>query len=233
MYAISLTSIPPRLDRLGPLLDALLAQRPAPARVLLTLPRRYARFPGPVVPPALPDAVEILWHDTDLGPATKALPAARALAGRVDRLIWCDDDWIAGPGWARALIEAAGPDEAATGQGFSVARLGRAGGTRVLGHVDIAQGFSGVLVRPEWLTGPEAEPPQAAWAVDDIWLSGILARRGIGLRDVPAARRALRPAFDDGHALQDAMIGGRDRHEANVACLDALHARFGIWPERS
>ena len=230
MYAISLTSIPPRFDKLEPVLRSLLAQRPAPERVILALPRNYARFPGPVTPPALPEGVEILRSDADLGPATKALPAARALAGRLDRLIWCDDDWIAGPGWARALLDGAGPNDAATGQGFSVARLKRLGGTTADGHADIAQGFSGVMVDPAWLAGPDTDPPDAAWPVDDIWLSGLLAHRGIAVRTRPKARGALRPAYADAHALQAARIGGFDRHAANAACLDALTERFGIWP---
>ena len=43
MYAVALTSIPPRLPRLGPVLASLLAQTPAPERVLLCLPERWAR----------------------------------------------------------------------------------------------------------------------------------------------------------------------------------------------
>ena len=41
MYAIALTSSPPRLARLGPVLEALLAQEPAPERVLLCLPEAW------------------------------------------------------------------------------------------------------------------------------------------------------------------------------------------------
>ena len=232
MYAVSLTSIPPRLDRLGPVLAALLAQRPAPARVIVCLPRRYARFPGPVRPPRLPAGVELLWSETDLGPATKALPAARLLAGRVGRLIWCDDDWIMGPGWAAALLEGAGPRQASTGQGYSVARLRRRPSAGDPRNVEIAQGFAGVCVDPAWLARPDADPPSEAWAVDDIWLSGQLARQGITVRPVPAARQTMRPAYDDAHALQNSVIDGRGRDAANAACLATLTARYGLWPAK-
>ncbi|WP_412506615.1 hypothetical protein [Roseovarius sp. SYSU LYC5161] len=109
MYAIALTSIPPRFARLAPVLDGLLAQEPRPARVFLCLPRRYRRFPGPVTPPALPPGVTLLRCDDDPGPAGKALIAARHLAGQADRLIYCDDDWIMQPGWAAALLAAGSP----------------------------------------------------------------------------------------------------------------------------
>ena len=125
-----------------------------------------------------------------------------------------------------------GPGEAVTGAGFSVSRLGRRP-ERIVDkddHTDVAQGFSGVLIDPEWLCGNELEPPDAAWAVDDLWLSGHLARQGIALRVAAAARSGMRPAFTDAHGLQDAVIGGRDRHRANLACATLLHERYGIWP---
>lgn len=220
MYAISLTSIPPRFSRLGPVLAALLAQRPAPAHIFLALPAQYTRFPGPVTPPPLPDGVTLLRSDTDLGPATKALPAARALAGTDLRLIYCDDDWLYAPGWAAQLLTTG--DAATTGQAWDIARLGRTGtGT------DIAQGFAGVCIRPAWLAEMDMDPPPEAVAVDDIWLSGQLARQGIPLRTRPSARQHMHPAYDDAHALQDTTA----RDTANRAAAARLHALYGIWPE--
>ena len=232
MYAISLTSIPPRFDRLGPVLQALLAQRPAPVAVYLCLPRRYRRFHGAVHPPALPRGISLLWSEDDLGPAGKALVAARHLAGKVDRLIYCDDDWIYPPGWAAALLQGAGDAVATTGQGFSVARLKRQSHAAP-GFTDIAQGFSGVCIDPVWLTGDDMTPPQPAWPVDDIWLSGQLARQGIAVRAIPTARGRLRPAFNDTHALQDRSFDGKPRHAANLECVEELTRRYGLWPAAS
>jgi hypothetical protein len=232
MYAISLTSIPPRFDRLGPVLSALLAQRPAPVAVYLSLPRSYRRFPGMVTPPTLPEGVELLWSDADLGPAGKALIAARTPRGAVKRLIYCDDDWIYPQGWAAALLSGGTDGVASTGQGFHVSRLRRQSHAKE-GFTDIAQGFSGVCVDPAWLSGAEMTPPDVAWPVDDIWLSGQLARQGIALRTVADARVGLRPAFDDDHALQNASIDGRQRHAANLACVAELTRRYGLWPAAS
>ncbi|MEQ8897838.1 MAG: hypothetical protein RID23_12170 [Roseovarius sp.] len=229
MYAVALTSIPPRLSRLGPVLAALLAQDPAPARVLLCLPQRWARFPGGGALPALPKGVEVIAAERDHGPATKAIGPARALAGEVDRLIYCDDDWLMPPGWASALLAAQRPGEAVAASGWSVDRLKRQGAARP-GCVDVAQGFSGVLIEPRWLVGAEVAPPAEAWAVDDVWLSGQLARQGVAIRLAKGARAGMAPAFDDGHALQDAVIDGSSRHAANLACVETLTRRYGIWP---
>ncbi|MGI3211394.1 hypothetical protein ACROSR_09790 [Roseovarius tibetensis] len=229
-YAISLTSIPPRYDRLGPVLHSLLAQRPAPWRVILCLPQHPARFdPAPL--PALPEGVEILRPARDDGPATKALPAARALAGRIDRLIYCDDDWIMPPDWAAGLLRGGAPHEAVAGAGFDVDRLKRRShrppDTTLC---DIAQGYAGVLVRPGWLTGPDCTPTVEGWPVDDLWLSAQMARQGISIRLSHTARHGMRLAFADEHALQDAEIDGRRRHAANMACVAQITARYGLWP---
>lgn len=231
MYAISLTSIPPRYPRLGPVLASLLAQRPAPCCVILALPDIPARF-APAPPPALPEGVTLLHSATDEGPGTKVLPAARALTGHIDRLIYCDDDWIMPPDWAAALLAATDEGHAAAVSGFGLDRLGRRH-SPAPGLADIAQGFAGVCIRPVWLAGPGCTPPPAAWPVDDIWLSAQLARQGIGIRLAPRARAGMRPAFDDAHALQRAVIDGRDRAAANRACLDAITARYGLWPPAS
>jgi len=219
MYALSLTSIPPRFARLAPVLTALLAQRPRAIEVFLTLPRHYIRFPGPVTPPDLPKGVTLLWHNTDLGPATKALPAARHLAGTGLRLVYCDDDWIYPPHWAQSLLKQ--NDVAVTGQAWDSARLGRKGT-----GVDDAQGFPGVSVCPNWLAGSDTYPPKHAIAADDIWLSGQLARQNIALRTAPEARNGMILAFNDDHALQDATL----RNTANRVCAAEIHARYGIWP---
>jgi hypothetical protein len=236
-YAISLTSIPPRYHRLGPVLASLLAQRPAPARVILCLPRCPARF-DPAPPPALPDGVEVMWTDCDEGPASKVLPAARALAGgqagRIDRLIYCDDDWIMPQGWAAGLLGAGGLNEAVAAAGFDVDRLKRhSHRAQDPALRDIAQGYAGVSIRPEWLTGQDCTPPPGAWAVDDIWLSAQFARQGQPVRLARGARDGLQLAYEDNHALQDAEILGRKRHAANLACVASVTSRYGLWPRRA
>jgi hypothetical protein len=66
--------------------------------------------------------------------------------------------------------------------------------------------------------------------VDDVWLAAQLARQGIGIRPAPGATDGMRLAAEDACALQDAVIDGRGRHAANLACAAEVTARFGIWP---
>lgn len=89
---ITLSSIPPRFDRIGPTLEAMLAQNVPAAGVWLYIPHSYRRFPewdGTL--PAVPAGVTIKRCD-DLGPATKILPACRELAGQDVDILFGDDD---------------------------------------------------------------------------------------------------------------------------------------------
>lgn len=215
---VSLTSIPPRLAGLGPVLAALAAQEGV-AGVTLRLPRRYRDFPGPVTPPPLPEGVALEWVAKDLGPATKILPAIlSARAPRAARILYCDDDWIYGPGWAATLIAAADADPgcAVAASCFDAARIG-APGWRV------AQGFAGVLVTPAMLDGI-APPDGDLRLVDDVWLSAHLAARGTRLIEVPAARALVSPAGNEAARLQDRT----DRARLNRAAAGWARRAYGL-----
>lgn len=98
------------------------------------------------------------------------------------------------------------------------------------GYADIAEGYAGVAVRPEFLDELAFVIPPVLWAVDDVWLSGHLARRGIPIWADTALNRAqailplshMRP-------LYSAVIEGADRPSANLACVDYMRETYGIW----
>ncbi|MEL7114156.1 MAG: glycosyltransferase family 2 protein [Pseudomonadota bacterium] len=98
----TLSSVPPRFAKIGPVLESLAAQ--AVDRVLLYIPQSYRRFPdwdGTL--PAVPSGIEIMRCPDDLGPATKVLPAARDFEGQNVDILFADDDHIYGPGWAASF----------------------------------------------------------------------------------------------------------------------------------
>jgi len=104
---VTLTAIPPRFPNLPRKLASVMRQDVRPDRVELHLPRRYRRFPGavPSLPP-LPEWVDVIHCDDDLGPATKVLPAAARWRGTETDLLLCDDDRIQDRGWISRFVTA-------------------------------------------------------------------------------------------------------------------------------
>lgn len=98
------------------------------------------------------------------------------------------------------------------------------------GYVDIFEGYAGVALRPDWFDDQAFDIPPVLWAVDDVWLSGHLERRGIRIWSQPGLNR-----FRTYHRLQTneplytAVIEGAGRREANQACIDHMRAVYGIW----
>lgn len=106
-YIISLSTIPPRFDQLGPTLDSLLAQTVPPEKVLLYIPRSYKRFPeydGHL--PKVPEGVEIRITDTDFGPASKVLPAVQEFRDAGVDIFFGDDDQIYPPFLVERMLAA-------------------------------------------------------------------------------------------------------------------------------
>jgi hypothetical protein len=98
------------------------------------------------------------------------------------------------------------------------------------GYADIAEGYAGVGIRPEFLDDAAFAIPPVLWAVDDLWLSGHYARRGIPIwadRGLNLARAVLRSSRAE--ALNRAVIDGADRRAANRACVAYMRGTYGIW----
>lgn len=105
--------------------------------------------------------------------------------------------------------------------------------TRVLfkapGYVDCFEGFGGALVKPNFFDEDAFNIPDVVWAVDDVWLSGCLARRGVpiwALADQHDTQHTPAGVYD---ALHKATIEGADRDEANMACIRYFQEAHGVW----
>lgn len=98
------------------------------------------------------------------------------------------------------------------------------------GYADVAEGYAGVGIRPDFLDDAAYAIPPMVWAVDDVWLSGHYARQGIpvwadsGLNLARAVLQSSRAA-----ALNRAVIDGMGREAANRACIDHMRRTYGIW----
>ena len=103
---VTLSSIPPRFDDLGPTLQSLIHQNAPADEIILYIPHSYRRFPewdGRL--PDAPAGVSIRRVAVDYGPATKVLPAIREFSGQDVDILFCDDDRNFDPGWIRRFRE--------------------------------------------------------------------------------------------------------------------------------
>jgi len=214
---VVLTTIPARIGLLGPVLHSLIDQTEPADRILLALPDRSRRT-GAAYPDLaalqLPAGVQVL-PCTDQGPATKLLPAL--LAEPKAALVVVDDDVIyprdflanllaAHRRWPQAALGLRGVriDPACD---FPNLRHVLCGGLVQPQPVDILFGTWGYLVPPLALDAAvhqlDAAPEPLRW-VDDVWISGHLARRGVPRMVIAAptlpveTRASWREALSDG-----------------------------------
>lgn len=252
---VSLTTIPSRLPFIGETLKSLLRQTRPPARIVLQLPefsrrerRRYE----------LPDALRGLAAldvapAEDWGPATKLIPAVLRYPAR-QPILALDDDRIY-PATLLADLEAASlrhPDCALGLSGWRVPadltdrpttvwsnlRMRppapvRANRLRAPYEVDILQGMSGYLVRPEFFDARAlcdySGAPEAVFYVDDVWISAHCRARKLV---IPARRsnygRRRHAAFFKSTSVALLNRGGGDPDLRNNTI--ALRHLRQAWP---
>lgn len=201
---VTLSSIPSRIGRIAPALASLLDQTVPPREIVLALPER-SRREGRTY--RVPDAVgshpriRVVRTGRDWGPATKLLPTLRAHAHAPDTpVLAVDDDNIYPRTFVETFARWAGrlPDAALTLRGCRVppsrrwrdCREFKGAGLRDPAPTDIVQGCAGILVRPRFFD--EAlfdyrDAPEGAFYVDDLWISGHLARRRVPAWVLPFA----------------------------------------------
>jgi len=97
------------------------------------------------------------------------------------------------------------------------------------GYVDIFEGCAGVLVRPDWFDEVAFDIPPVLRTVDDVWLSGMLARA-----DVPIWLHGNihEPACTDAEPfapLVTSVIDGTDRATANRLAVEYMQNTFQVW----
>lgn len=230
---VTLTTVPERAALLGPALRSLIDQTLPADRILLAWPRWSIRTGAAYPPPPdLPEGVEILDCE-DLGPATKLLPALQAEPSAL--LIVADDDVVYPYDFIETLVRAHRADPGSV-PGWRGWKLEAGVDPRDLVHVyatgvqqavdvDILLGTWGYLVPPgaldEAVHDYTSGPPEAR-LVDDIWISGHLARRGIKRRVIPAVGLPIETRASG----LSALTLGPNRSGRNDAVAIAAFARW-------
>ncbi|KPA21378.1 hypothetical protein shim_20820 [Shimia sp. SK013] len=98
------------------------------------------------------------------------------------------------------------------------------------GYADVLQGYAGVMVRPEFFAPEVFNVPVEARNVDDIWLSGMLAKAGTPIW-VPGLMREP-DVLISGHqsdALHQTDVDGLGRNAQNRRAIGYLRDTFGVW----
>lgn len=238
---VSLTSISPRIGGLARVVASILAQDPAPARVLIHLSREGYLLDGGVE--ALPDdlaalvdggRVQLRWV-ANTGPYRKILPWLAEHAGTDRWVVTADDDTVYPQGWLARLVAGRVATGAVTGwtahpvliRKGRVARYGQWFGAEMPTAPALALlpiGKDGVLYSaadfPEDvldIASAQAIAPTA----DDLWLRWHAARVGVRAQ-----------AVGQGAALEELSRGGPslwrayNRQGGNDAVVAALEAHF-------
>ncbi len=238
---VSLTTIPARLADLRPTLLSLMEQTRPPDRLILALPNHSCRDGRPYTLPealaadlsgGLPRPVSVL-RCRDWGPATKLLPALRAEPGAL--VVAVDDDVIYPRDHLETLL-AAHRERPRAALGWRGWRIQPGVPPRRFAHVwasavtmpqpaDILLGWGGYLIPPGALDAAVfdyAGWPEAMRWVDDVWISGHLARRGVARLVVPGRSYPVARAISWRAGLSDGINRSDEHNRVAIAAMGAF-----------
>ena len=97
------------------------------------------------------------------------------------------------------------------------------------GYIDIAAGYGGVSIKPEFFYKDAFEIPPIVWTVDDVWLSGFLEIHGIGIWQDNSIRVPVNLSDVGIAGLGGSVIDGFGRHSANKYGIKYFQDNHSIW----
>ncbi|MEL7114154.1 MAG: glycosyltransferase family 2 protein [Pseudomonadota bacterium] len=97
------------------------------------------------------------------------------------------------------------------------------------GYIDIFEGCGGVMVRPEFFDDTAFDIPAVLWTVDDVWLSGMVARAGVPIWLEANHADPPETDADTKSPLAFSVIEGADRDTANEMAVRYMQDTYGIW----
>lgn len=234
---ISLTTLPDRIANLSPTLQCLAEQTLPPDEIALFLPPFSRRQEAPYL---IPDFVRnwpgltIVRIERDWGPASKFIPAVqreRAANHGETLVVVVDDDRVYPPDFIAtyAYYAAALPDAALCFRGGPMppsldwrdSKLTFGDRIRAPERVAVMTGCGSYAVRPKFFDdslGDYAGAPPGAFFMDDMWISGILDRRGVAKYVVPTSAM-MRPVREQKRTmtLHDVPRGRRQNNNETIA----------------
>jgi glycosyl transferase family 2 len=203
---VSFTTVPERIANLGPTIRSLLRQTRPPDEIVLAVPefsiREQRSYAIPKYLSRWP-RVRVLHCEKDWGPATKFIPVIQneLTEGRGNTLIMVvDDDRV----YPRDALETylyyneQLPEAALCFRGAAMpgsldwrnARMICANELREPRRTAVITGCGSYLIQPRFFDESlwdYSHAPRGAFYMDDIWISGLLNRRGVKRYVVPAS----------------------------------------------
>jgi len=256
---VTLTTLPDRLPYLQPVIDSIRSQKLIPEQIELYIPQKYRRKDLRVDSfTAFPAGCEVVRCDFDYGPATKILPAVKRHANSDVALVYCDDDRIYDDEWLSRLVSASEKnpgaviaEEAMNSQArldtifwrqrpllYKVLRLLSLGqwkcGDKHSSFFDIAEGYGGVLVKPEFFPDEVFYIPDILWTVDDIWLSGMFSKAGrkiIKTQRTQARGSVPSPNSEETQSvsLKNLVYRNHNRLASDYYGIKYMNEKFGVF----
>ena len=265
---VSLTTIPSRVVHLGKVLESIEHQAVRPDAVELNIPYAYKKRKFPQVDLSqVPKGFEVFFCE-DFGPATKVLPTLQRYKGQGVNIIYCDDDRIYNRFWLRRLLSRSLEHPASAiaddcravedvlrsyhfpkkGIAYRLKRALTLGAYKPYKvyikdnpeMASIAEGFGGVLVKPDFFLDSVYDVPEECWPVDDIWLSANLNMAGadIFFTNQPRSERS-EPIFHAGcdmgrseDSLTLTKVNDFTRRELDYFALKYCVEQLGAWPDK-
>lgn len=257
---VSMTTTANRAPFLQQTLNSILAQTIQPDSIELNIPHSYKRHDlEPVDIKTIP-AGFIIFRCEDYGPATKLLPTLQRYEQQDVIIIYCDDDRIYKSDWIERLLKVhknnancCVADEMFDIPYFSNQHLMKRSSLyrlkRVLSlglwrpkkkkmsYAVIAEGFGGVLVKPQFFDNSVFNIPNEFFLVDDIWFSAKLAERKIPIKFTKRRHSdkseevvvdGVYIGREDG-ALFSTSIEGKRRADLNLIAIRFAVENLGIW----
>ena len=213
----SFTTLPSRIPNIKPTIASLLDQSIRPDQIILNIPKFSKREKKPYkIPEFLKQCPYILINqiEEDMGPATKLLPSLKLIKNTETLIVVGDDDEIYPkklfenylnnqPNFKNATMTLVGwnaPDD--NNHSHKNIKYGAIGSIPKNANevdrptqVDCVQGASTFAVHTDFFSDKVFDytaAPKQAFFVDDIWISGNLARNNTKVFVIPASFRYAR-----------------------------------------
>lgn len=91
------------------------------------------------------------------------------------------------------------------------------------------EGYGGVLVKAEFFDDSAWTIPNAIWPVDDIWLSGHVTKKNIGIWHNSDGKSWETSPATRIESIKSARMDGLGRRDTNRAAICYMQKHYRIW----